>query len=332
MSSKKIRTQHCKNCNYDFKIDLAIMNYCPNCGQRNHSPRMPFFHYLYELMEGIFHLDNKTWLTVKTLILHPGKITKDYIEDKRVRYSPPVRMYIWCTALFMFSYWLLIDIGARYSEPSVESGKALSLRFDEMSDSSSTSIKIISNTLWPTLPSTPLSTQRELKSIPDHKIKSWLQTQMYKTDYFHILLIKAYRNQINSKLTLSAYTKKMTTGNNLIFVLSLPLNALILFPILYRKKMYYYDSMIFTIHTNTWIPLFQSIWLWILAAMISFFNAPYSIFLSIPIINAVYYFMAIKKTFDFSLVSTFIRWLPIFCIDTLYHWIILLLVAAWYMN
>ncbi len=332
MASKKIRTEHCKNCNYDFRIDLPHMKYCPNCGQENHSPRMPFFNYLYELMEGIFHLDNKTWLTIKTLFAHPGKITKDFIEDKRNRYSPPVRMFIWCTAFFMFSFWLVMDTSTHYVESSSETSKSLSQRFDEMSDSSFTAIRIITNGIWPSLPSTPVSKLRALKSIPNNEIKKWLQEQKYSDDFFHVQLVKAYRAQINSQLTFSAFTKKMTAGNNVIFVLLLPFNALLLFPLLYRKKIFYYDSMIFTIHTNTWIPLFQSMWMWVLALMIGVLDLPETIFLSIPLINAVYYIFAIKTAFSFTWLGTIIRWLPAFVIDTFYHWLILLLYAAWFMN
>lgn len=331
MPRKKIRTEHCKNCNYDFRIDLPHMKYCPNCGQENHSPRMPFFHFLYELIESIFHLDNKTWLTIKTLFAQPGQITKDFIEDKRNRYSPPVRMFIWCTALYMFSHWLIIDTATHFFEPASESGKSLSQRFDEMPDSLSTPLKIITG-VWPTLPLTPVSSQRVLKNIPDKEIKNWLQDQMYPADYFHVQLVKAYRTQINSPLTISAFTKKITTGNNILFVLLLPLNAFLLFPFIYRKKILYYDSMIFTLHINTWIPLFQCIWIWVLALMMGLLHAPESIFLTIPVINAVYYLFALKKAFGYNWVSTIVRWVPIFIIDSLYHWTLLLLNAAWFMN
>lgn len=332
MPSKKIRTEHCKNCEYDFRIDLPHMKYCPNCGQENHSPRLPFFHYLYELIEGIFHLDNKTWRTIKTLFAYPGKITKDFIEDKRNRYSPPVRMYIWCTAFFMFSFWLMIDTYTRFADRASEANKPLSQQFDEMPDSSTTSIGMATGGFWPTLPATPVSKLKELKTIPNNQIKSWLQGQKYPADYFHIQLIKAYRAQINSQLTLSAYTKKMTTGNNILFVLLLPLNALLLFPLLYRKKMLYYDAMIYTVHVNTWIPLFQAIWIWVLTLMVGWLHAPESFFLSIPLINAAYYFFALKNAFGFTWGVTLARWLPLFVIDTWYHWIIILFYAAWFMN
>jgi hypothetical protein len=332
MPRKKIRTEHCKNCNYDFRIDLPHMKYCPNCGQENHSPRLPFFHYLYELMESIFHLDNKTWLTIKTLFAHPGKITKDFIEDKRNRYSPPVRMFIWCTAFYMFSVWLFVDTTKFFTEPASVSKKSLSQRFDDMPDSSSTRIYLVTNKMWPSLPVTPVNRLRVLKNIPNNEIKSWLQVQKYPADYFHIQLVKAYRAQINSPLTLSAFTKKNTTGDNILFVLLLPLNALILFPVLYRKKLLYYDSMIFTMHTSTWIPLFQSIWMWVLLLMIFLLRAPESIFLSVPVINAAYYLIALKKAFGYNWVSTILRWVPVFVIDTLYHWTLLLLNAAWFMN
>lgn len=328
----KIRTEHCKNCNYDFRIDLQHMKYCPNCGQENHSPRRPFFHYLYELVEGIFHLDNKTWLTIKTLFLHPGKITKDFIEDKRNRYSPPVRMYIWCTAFFMFSFWLLIDRYTHYTDMLAEVNKTMSQRFDALSDSTSTSINIITSRFWPMLHSVPVSNQRVLKNIQDAEIKNWLKEQNYPCNFFYIQLVKAYRAQINSQLSLSAYTKKMTAANNILFVVLLPLNAFLLYPILYRKKLLYYDSMIFTMHLNTWIPLFQSIWIWILGLIMVYSHASQAIFLSIPVINAVYYFFALKNAFGHTWIITLARWIPAFIIDTLYHWVIILLYASWLMS
>lgn len=328
----KIRTEHCKNCNFDFRIDLQHMNYCPNCGQENHSPRLPIFHYLYELMEGIFHLDNKTWLTIRTMFIHPGKITKDFIEDKRNRYSPPVRMYIWCTAFFMFSFWLLIDRKAHATETSQEESKSMSQVFDGLSDSTSTSINIIASGFWPMLHSVPVSKQRVLKNIQNHEIKNWLKEQNYPFNFFYIQLVKAYRTQINSPLSLSAYTKKMTAASNILFVVLLPLNALLLYPILYRKKILYYDTMIFTMHLNTWIPLFQSIWIWILGLILVTFHVTQAIFLSIPVINAAYYFLSLKNAFGYTWISTLARWIPAFVLDTLYHWVIILLYASWLMT
>lgn len=124
----------------------------------------------------------------------------------------------------------------------------------------------------------------------------------------------------------------MTAGNNILFVLLLPLNALLLFPTLYRKNMLYFDAMIVTLHINTWIPLFQSIWIWILALMIAFLHAPESVFLSIPVINAAYYLLALKRAFNYSWVVAIVRWLPAFVIDTFYHWLMLLLYAVWFMH
>jgi hypothetical protein len=114
----------------------------------------------------------------------------------------------------MFSLWLLLDTLSLYSEPVSEASKSLSHRFDEMPDSTGSFIGIITSVFWPTLPVTPVSSQRLLKNIPDNEITDWLQDQKYPDDYFHVQLIKGYQAQINSPLTLSAYTKKMTTGNN----------------------------------------------------------------------------------------------------------------------
>lgn len=311
---------------------MPNMKYCPNCGQENHSPRMPFFHYLYELMEGIFHLDGKTWRTIRALFFQPGRITKEFIEDKRSRYSPPVRMFIWSTAFYMFSIWFAADTYYHFSETASEAKKSMSQQFDEMPDSSSTSIFVITSLQWPTLPLTPVSKLRALKTIPENEIKGWLQNQYFPSDFFHVQLVKAYRAQINSRLSQSAFTKKMTTGNNILYVLLLPLEAFLLFLIFYRRKLFYYDTMIFVMHVNTWHSLFNSIWIWVLMLLIYFLDAPLTVFLSIPVFGAVYFFFAIKRAFGLTWLSTTLRWLPAYIIQTFYHYILSLLFAAWLMN
>jgi predicted amidophosphoribosyltransferase len=87
MAKKRRKSITCANCQYQFD---GIDNYCPNCGQENHSHRAPFKHIIIELIESLTHFDTKFFSTVKALFLKPGLLTKDYIEDKRARYVPVI--------------------------------------------------------------------------------------------------------------------------------------------------------------------------------------------------------------------------------------------------
>src|SRR5688572_22269017 len=99
MAKKRRKSVTCANCGYSFD---GIDNYCPNCGQENHSHHAPFKHIIIELIESLTHFDTKFFSTLKALFFKPGLLTKDYIKDKRARYVPPVRLYIFASFVFFF--------------------------------------------------------------------------------------------------------------------------------------------------------------------------------------------------------------------------------------
>ncbi|MBO9594822.1 MAG: DUF3667 domain-containing protein [Niabella sp.] len=69
-------------------------HFCSHCGQENIEPRQPF-HYLFtHFFEDLTHYDGKFWKTIKFLLFHPGRLTKEFLTGRRMRYVPPVRLYI----------------------------------------------------------------------------------------------------------------------------------------------------------------------------------------------------------------------------------------------
>ena len=76
--------------------------YCHSCGQRVHVHRTisAFFH---DLLHGVFHFEGKIWRTLPMLALHPGRLTRDYIDGKRASFISPV-------ALFLFSIFLMFAV------------------------------------------------------------------------------------------------------------------------------------------------------------------------------------------------------------------------------
>ena len=89
----------CPNCNTPL---LHHENYCPTCGQQNHELKLPLGHLVYEVVENITHFDDKLWLTLKAIFTRPGQITVDFLAGKRVRYVPPVRLYVFVSVIFFF--------------------------------------------------------------------------------------------------------------------------------------------------------------------------------------------------------------------------------------
>jgi len=80
--------------------------YCSHCGQLNSEPGQSFGHLIGHFLSDITHYDSQFLTTLKDLVFKPGFLTKEYIAGKRASYLDPIRMYIFISAVFflvMFS-------------------------------------------------------------------------------------------------------------------------------------------------------------------------------------------------------------------------------------
>ncbi len=55
---------------------------------------------LREFLEDFLELDSRFMRTLKPLLFKPGKLTRDYLDGKRFRYTPPIRLYIFSSMAF----------------------------------------------------------------------------------------------------------------------------------------------------------------------------------------------------------------------------------------
>ena len=54
------------------------------------------------LWNDLFTFDNRFWHSFVILLAKPGELTRRYMNGKRVRYIPPVRMYLFVSIIFFF--------------------------------------------------------------------------------------------------------------------------------------------------------------------------------------------------------------------------------------
>ncbi len=108
---------HCANC----ETQLAG-NYCHECGQTAHVHRS-ISHMFEELLHGVLHFDSKAWRTLPALIIHPGKLTRDYINGKRTRYVSPLFLFLFLNlVMFVALSYLGSSIGPEKSYKSLIKG------------------------------------------------------------------------------------------------------------------------------------------------------------------------------------------------------------------
>jgi hypothetical protein len=72
--------------------------FCQECGQAAHVHRTlaAFFH---DLLHGVFHFEGRIWHTLPLLALHPGQLTRRYIDGQRARFVSPLALFLFCVFL-----------------------------------------------------------------------------------------------------------------------------------------------------------------------------------------------------------------------------------------
>src|SRR5210317_1417145 len=96
LAAKKLAgSAQCLNCGTDLKGP-----FCYYCGQPDRNFMRFFPALLRDLMEDLLDLDSRFMRTLKPLLFKPGKLTRDYMNGRRFRYAPPMRLYIFSSIVF----------------------------------------------------------------------------------------------------------------------------------------------------------------------------------------------------------------------------------------
>lgn len=105
MSRNKIRVDKtCLNCRY-----VVQDRFCPHCGQENIDSRKTFYELGVHFFEDLTHYENAFWKTIINLLFKPASLTKEYLSGKRLSYLAPVRLYIFISFLTFFLIAVLPD-------------------------------------------------------------------------------------------------------------------------------------------------------------------------------------------------------------------------------
>jgi len=213
----------CPNCDKEFD---SSYNYCPYCGQKNIDPNPKLKHFLSEFLSANFNLDSKIFITLKILMLKPAKLSKEFISGKRESYITPVRLYLFVSLIYFFT-----------------------LSFDDP-DNSTTVMQINDKEAKADTTKNTLITL-SIDDINPDTLKGFDKLLYHK--------LKVMNSPYGEKVFLQNLKRNISLG---MFIL-IPLTALILF-LLYRKKTkYYIPNLIFTIHLQSlifiWMTLFNII-------------------------------------------------------------------------
>jgi hypothetical protein len=106
-----VASRSCSNCG----APLAG-KYCSECGQRHHEQAVHHFrHFLSEAVEDLTHADSRLWQTLIALLFRPGLLTWEFLQGRRVRYLPPVRLYLVVSLIF----FIIVGLDSRIAQSYV---------------------------------------------------------------------------------------------------------------------------------------------------------------------------------------------------------------------
>ncbi|WP_370088337.1 DUF3667 domain-containing protein [Ekhidna sp.] len=87
----------CKNCCRKLEAEFK---FCPTCGQEHKDKVVHFKQFILDFLGDYFTFDSLIIRSVRPLLFHPGFLTNEFIVGRRVRYIPPLRMFIFISIIF----------------------------------------------------------------------------------------------------------------------------------------------------------------------------------------------------------------------------------------
>jgi len=120
--------------------------YCHDCGQNADTHKRSILHLGWEAIESLFHLDGRLLRTVPDLFVRPGRLARDYMENRIARHVPPFRTFLVALLMFIFAAEHathgLAEANARQQQrhaaalatPQGRAAEAASLRADALTD------------------------------------------------------------------------------------------------------------------------------------------------------------------------------------------------------
>ena len=96
----------CANCSTPVSGE-----FCGHCGQENKVYLRGFHKVLADFLGDLLNFDSRLFGSLWPLLVRPGLLTKEYLAGRRVRFIPPVRMYLFSSLIFFGTVALFVSSG-----------------------------------------------------------------------------------------------------------------------------------------------------------------------------------------------------------------------------
>ena len=245
MSHSPIRKDKtCLNCRH-----VVEQKFCPNCGQENTDSRKTFHHLFIHFFEDLTHYENAFWKTIKNLLFKPATLTKEYLSGKRLSYLAPVRLYIFIsfiTFLLIALFPNKVSENLSKSEKEITSslvkqekdGKVNDLNGDKNYLESKAMKQVNKNYFH-------FKTMKEIDSIQKYGKESEKLSDFSYWIYEKAVHVSEHNTK---KQIIEKFIESFIHNIPKILFIIMPFFAFFLWIFHNKKKWYYFDHGIFTLH------------------------------------------------------------------------------------
>ena len=328
----KYRSTRCLNCYHS--LDRSD-RYCPNCSQLNSTKKLTFGDFFNEFFAGIFAYDSRLYRTLGALLFKPGKISKDYIEGKRVRYANPYKFYLSASIIF-FLVWSFTHKTEAPVNVNSENAAVQTREVDSILAAQRVENPELEMILPPVIPSAATRDTLKAANSDEYLSEAALDTMNFAnaitarfrvfSDYYEkteMLNSRAALDSLNYEN--SAYNrwfykktvdaKRFSTDGNLfwnyfygklpfIIFFYLPVFAIFIWLFYLRRPFTYMEHLIFTFHNQTtWFVLYG-----IAIAINAIFDTTVPTWIA-TFIFGFYLYKAFRKFYGQSRVKTLLKFL-----------------------
>ena len=150
----------CLNCN-----EPLTGHFCSRCGQRALPPHPTLRQLAGDAWGELSGWDGKFAQTVKTLLRHPGELTRTLLEGQRARYVSPVRLYLTCSVLY-FLVAAVAPVPLDEEEFEVTAGFSYGVGAGEQTPEEAAYGKAVLNGLATLTPDEQAAAEREIAGQP----------------------------------------------------------------------------------------------------------------------------------------------------------------------
>jgi hypothetical protein len=242
----------CLNCS-----SIVENKFCSDCGQENTESHQSFRQLTYHFIEDLTHYDNAFWKTIKYLLFFPTKLTEKYLSGKRKQFVPPIKLYFFISFITFFLPAILPEVEDNNSVEKNDMAKTEETK--SIKDDSSISILGLN-----------INNVKQLDSLqnalPEKERIGTFSYLIFKTK----LKLTENKNSKSEEEIDNDINESMLHNLSKAIFIYLPVFGFLLWLFHSKKRWFFFDHAIFTLHFFAFLLLSLTISITLFGTIIQF--------------------------------------------------------------